>query len=145
MEKDSIISSNPRHISRIDQEGKKTHGWYVRIFHKAKAHLKFFSDLSLGGRAASLTAALDWRDKKENELGRPRTDRYVVTKARTNTGIVGVSLNRHNRYEVTWVTPAGKQGKTSYSATKHGQAKALAMAMEKRAQKEAERLAASSR
>lgn len=128
-------------IARIDQTSKQTYGWYVRVRFNGKTHAKLFSDLKHGGRAASLLAAIAWRDSTEKEIGKPRTDRNIVTMSKTNEGVVGVRLNEKlNRYEVSWVTPQGKNGKTTVSILKHGKEKAFQIACERRKQKEKERL-----
>jgi hypothetical protein len=138
-----ILLEKHKDVARIDQESKRTHGWYVRVRFLGKTHSKFFSDKKNGGRYSSLLAALAWRDKKEKELGKVRTDRHVVTVSNTSTGVVGVRLNEKlGRYEVSWVNKDGKQGKTSVSIAKHGKKKAFERACEIRKQKEAIRLAA---
>jgi len=137
--------SKHKDIARIDQESKRTYGWYVRVRYLGKTHSKFFSDKKFDGKAKSLLAAVAWRDATEKAVGKPRTDRHMVTQTQTrsNTGEVGVRLNeKHNRYEVSWVDKNGKQGKTSVSITAHGKYGAFKLACTKRAQKEAERLGA---
>ena len=137
-----ILLEKHKDIARIDQETKRTHGWYVRVRYFGKTHSKFFSDGKCGGRYSSLLSALAWRDKIEKKLGKQRTDRHIVTVSNTSTGVVGVRLNDNmNRYEVSWVTPLGKQGKTSVSIKKHGKEKAFSRACEIRRMKEQERLA----
>lgn len=142
-----MINNKSKHkdIARIDQPSKRTHGWYVRVRFLGKTHSKFFSDKKCGGLDLSLLAAIAWRDATEIELGKPRTDRHMVTQtqARSNTGEVGVRLNEKLlRYEVSWVNKDGKQGKTSVSIFTHGKNEAFKRACAKRAQKEAERLEA---
>lgn len=128
-------------VARIDQESKRTHGWYVRVRFQGKTHPKFFSDGKHGGRYSSLLAALAWRDQIENQLGKVRTDKHIVTVSNTSTGVVGVRHNETlNRYEVSWVDQSGKQGKTSLSIRKHGKDKAFNLACQIRQKKEAERL-----
>ncbi len=128
-------------IARIDQESKRTHGWYVRVRFRGETHAKFFSDRKCGGRNSSLLSAISWRDKTEKKLGKTRTNRHVVTVSNSGTGVVGVRLNdRLNRYEVSWVTPLGKQGKTSVSIARHGKKLAFKKACLIRQQKEQERL-----
>ncbi|MEN8134769.1 MAG: AP2/ERF family transcription factor [Thermodesulfobacteriota bacterium] len=138
-----ILLEKHKDVARIDQESKRTHGWYVRVRFLGTTHSKFFSDKKNGGRYSSLLAALAWRDKKEKELGKQRTDRHIVTVSNTASGVVGVRLNdKLGRYEVSWVNRDGKQGKTSVSIAKHGKKKAFERACEIRKQKEAIRLAA---
>lgn len=129
-------------ISRLDQASKKTHGEYVRIRFNGETHCKFFADSKYGPEPAdTLKAAIEWRDTKEKEIGRPRTDKSLVTKANNNTGVVGVRHNEKlNRYEVSWVTAKGKQGKTSVSIKKHGLKSAFRLAKEIRKQREKERV-----
>lgn len=130
-------------IARIDQEDKKTHGWYVRVRFQGVTHCKFFSDLKSGGRQVALDAAISWRNAKERELGKLRTDRQIVTITTGNTGVVGVLFNEKlNRFDVSWVGPDGKQGKTSVSVKKHGREKAFELAKQIRAEKEKIRLSA---
>jgi hypothetical protein len=128
-------------IARIDQESKKTYGWYVRVRFIGTTHSKFFSDKKYGGRYSSLLSAVSWRDKTEKKLGKIRTNKHLVTVSKSGTGMLGVRLNeKMNRYEVSWVTPQGKQGKTSVSITKHGKKNALAKAIVIRKEKEKARL-----
>ena len=135
--------SKHKDIARIDQESKRTHGWYVRVRFLGKTHSKFFSDKKCGGRDSGLLSAVAWRDSTEKKLGKPRTDRHTVTVSNTKTGVVGVRLNEKlGRYEVSWVKTDGRQGKTSASVKKYGNKKAFKRACEIRVQKEAERLAA---
>jgi hypothetical protein len=128
-------------IARIDQASKRTYGWYARVRFKGETHSKFFSDGKHDGRDASLLTAIAWRDSTEKAIGKPRTDRNIVSVSRKNAGVVGVRLNEKlNKYEVSWVTPDGKQGKTSVSILKHGKDNAFRIACEKRKEKEMERL-----
>ena len=136
-----LLLEKHKDIARIDQEEKRTHGWYVRVRFQGKTHSKFFSDGKCGGRYSSLLSALAWRDAIESKIGKKRTDKHIVTVSNTKTGVVGVRLNEKlNRYEVSWVNGLGKQGKTSVSITKHGEQKAFHLACAIRRTKEAERL-----
>lgn len=140
MAKKSMLEKH-KDVARIDQESKRTHGWYVRVRFQGKTHAKFFSDGKYGGRYSSLLAALAWRDQTEISLGKIRTDKHIVTVSNTKTGVVGVRHNEKlNRYEVSWVNQDGKQGKTSISIRKHGQEKAFELACQVRQEKESERL-----
>jgi hypothetical protein len=135
--------SKHKDISRIDQESKRTHGWYVRVCFQGKEHSKFFSDKKNGGKVSALLASITWRDNTRDKIGKPQTDRYITTIARNNTGIVGVYLDEKlNRYEVSWVKLNGRKGGTSVSIKKHGKAAALKLAIQKREEKNNERLAA---
>lgn len=138
-----VIIEKHKDVARIDQEDKRTHGWYVRVRFQGTTHSKFFSDGKCGGRYSSLLAALTWRDAMEKKIGKIRTDKHLVTVSNTTTGVVGVRFNEKlNRYEVSWVNRVGKQGKTSVSVNKNGKEKAFQIACEIRKVKEAERLSA---
>lgn len=128
-------------IARIDQESKRTFGWYVRVRFVGKVYSKFFSDRKWGGRYSSLLTAISWRDQTEKEIGKTRTNKHMVTVSNSKTGVVGVRLNEKlKRFEVSWVTHLGKQGKTSVSINKHGKKVALAKAIGIRQEKEKARL-----
>ena len=135
--------SKHKDVARIDQESKRSHGWYVRVRFNGKTHSKFFSDKKNGGRNSALLAAIAWRNNTRDKIGKPQTDRHIVTQCSTGSGVVGVRYNeKANCYFISWVTLAGKQGKTSVSIAKHGQKKAFERACEIRKKKEASRLAA---
>ncbi len=138
-----VILEKHKDVARIDQEDKRTHGWYVRVRFLGTTHSKFFSDGKCGGRYSSLLAALTWRDATEKKIGKIRTDKHLVTVSNTTTGVVGVRFNEKlNRYEVSWVNRLGKQGKTSVSVNKNGKERAFQIACEIRKAKEDERLSA---
>jgi hypothetical protein len=139
--KQKLLLEKHKDIARIDQESKRTHGWYVRVRFLGRTHSKFFSDRKCGGRYSSLLSAISWRDKTEKKLGKVRTNKHMVTVSNSGTGVVGVRLNdKLNRYEVSWVTHQGKQGKTSVSISKHGKKAAFTRACSIRAEKEKARL-----
>jgi len=141
IEKQNFLLEKHKDIARIDQESKRTHGWYVRVRFLGKTHSKFFSDKKCGGRYSSLLSAISWRDKVEKKLGKIRTNKHMVTVSNSTTGVVGVRLNENlNRYEVSWVTHQGKQGKTSVSIRKHGKKGAFKKACTIREEKERARL-----
>ncbi len=140
-EKKKFMLERHKDIARIDQEIKRTHGWYVRVRFQGKTHSKFFSDKKCGGRYSSLLSAISWRDTTEKSLGKIRTNKHLVTVSNSGTGVVGVRLNdKFNRYEVSWVTVEGKQGKTSVSIRKHGKENAFIKACNIRQKKESTRL-----
>ncbi|WP_041278025.1 AP2/ERF family transcription factor [Desulfotalea psychrophila] len=139
--KQKVLLEKHKDVARIDQESKRTHGWYVRVRFLGKTHSKFFSDRKCGGRASSLLLAIAWRDQTEKKLGKVRTNKHMVTVSNSSTGVVGVRLNdKLGRYEVSWVTSSGKQGKTSVSIAKHGKKEAFARACAIRQEKEKSRL-----
>ena len=135
------MTEKHKYISRIDQESKNSHGWYVRVGFQGKIRSKFFSDKKYGDRSAGLESAISWRNDTEKNLGKIRTDRQQVTVTNSGTGVVGVRLNeQYNRYEISWVNAEGKQGKTSISIRKHGKEAAFIRACIIRHEKEKFRL-----
>ena len=128
-------------ISRIDQEIKRTHGWFVRVSFRGKIHSKFFSDKKSGGKNLSHLLAIEWRNKTEKKLGIIRTNKHMVTLSSSRTGVVGVRLNvKKNHYHVTCVNDQGKQFKTSVSIAKYGKKEAFLKACAIRREKENARL-----
>jgi hypothetical protein len=122
----TILSKKHKHIARIDQETKKTHGWYVRVMLLGISHSKFFSDRKYGGKNYGLHTAILWRNEVEKKLGKVCTKKRRVKVSGSDTGVVGVSLNRRmSWYEVSWMTEQGKKGGTSVSIARHGKREAF--------------------
>jgi AP2 domain len=127
-----------KNITRIDHPKKNTYGYNVRVAWKGQKYGKFFSDKVYGDRLAALDAALQWRDAKEREIGKPRTEHQVVGwHSRNNTGVVGIRRRKRGStevFEVTWMmrgeTPKKRQ--TTYSITRHGEKKAFRLALKAR-------------
>lgn len=128
-------------ISRIDT--KDTHGWNARVYYKGKSYSKLFSDSLWDGKEIALDESIYWRDQKEIELGKPRTDRTVVARNSRNTsGMIGVCRKQKRYYkrgkcytedvfEVTCTPIVGKGSKkTSVSVRKWGLDEALRRAIE---------------
>ena len=121
-------------ISRIDQESRNQHGWFVRVRWHGKTHSKWFADKPFGGKRKALVAASAWRDVTEQKLGKPQTDRTVVPQ-KANTGIYYTEKDGYPAYEVTWMSAPGHKATTTISIRRHGKREALRMARELRAQK----------
>lgn len=103
-------------ISKIECKTNSTYGWYVRVRFNGITYYKFFSYKKNGGKAEAYQMALMWRNAKEEEICKPRTDKNLVSVCRNNTGKVGVRRDDVNkRYEVYWVTLDGRPGRTSVS------------------------------
>ncbi len=94
-------------ITRIDT--KKTHGWYVRVRFMGQEHRKLFSDGKCGNKLSALVAAKKYRDELEVSLGKPRTDRIVVSSHKRNrSGVVGVRRREYPAYEAKVCIAPGK-------------------------------------
>ncbi|MDP9314128.1 MAG: AP2 domain-containing protein [Chloroflexota bacterium] len=131
-----------KNLTRVDHDASRMHGYNVRIMWQAQRRAKFFSDTKYGDRLGALTAALAWHDATEKALGKPRTERQVVGifySTSAEPGIRRVRENHTEYYQATWATSAGKQQRTRYSITKHGEKRALQLARKARARGERER------
>jgi hypothetical protein len=142
----------PKSITRMDY--KKNIGWYVRVKFKGKEHRKYFGDSVWGGTEEALEAAIQWRNEKERELGKPRTDRMVISKTESDLGVVGVRRtvswtgaadkdgtplpNYTPEYVVTWSPKPNVRKQSSFSVEKYGEEEARKMAIEIRKHKEME-------
>ena len=142
-----MATSGHKSISRIDS--RNTHGWYVRVKFNRQNHTKFFTDNVHGGKSSALDAAIRWRDQKECELGKPRTDRIVIASfPGNNTGYSGVIRtkkwtgakdkdsnplpNYADVYSVTWSPEPGIARQTSFSVEKFGEEEARRRAIDLR-------------
>lgn len=136
-------------ISRVNSKKSRTYGWYVRVFFNGEKKVRFFSDGRYGGPEKALQKALQFRNKAEKELGKPRTDRVVVSKTTNNTtGIIGLHRKREktitktgevryrNVYEITWCPAPNQMSRTRVSIDKYGEEKALLKAYRIRQAKE---------
>jgi hypothetical protein len=127
-----------KNITRVDH--RHTHGYSVRVMWKGERRAKFFSDGVYGDRLGAFFAAKEWRDRVEQELGKPRTERLVLGKPRSNLPIVGVrriQKDHKDYYEATWATFAGKQVRRRFSIARYGEKRALQLA--RKARQEGER------
>ena len=144
-----MAKSGHKGISRIDQDSRNTYGWYVRVMFDGKQVAKFFSDKMYGGKKKALDAAVQYRDEAERKLGRPRTDRQVISRqARNKSGIVGVQrrtktvktesgdrvVNKY--YVVTWNPEPGRVQTIFVPVDKYGEKGALLKACSIRREKE---------
>lgn len=138
-------------ISRIDQPSRNTFGWYVRVMFNKKTRCKFFSDKAHGSRKKALEAAIEYRNKAEKELGRPRTDRLVSSRSKRNkSGVMGVNIKKQviktpngqkevaKYYIVNWSPWPGKTCRKFVSIEKYGEKGALLKACAIRRAKERE-------
>jgi hypothetical protein len=125
-----------KNITRVDHPPKNMYGYLVRIMWKGEKYAKFFSDRTYGDRLGALFAAIEWRNQTEKEIGKPRTERQVLGKIYTSSGIPGIRRERENYtdyYVATWTTTAGKLRRTKYSINRHGEKRALELARKARA------------
>jgi hypothetical protein len=123
-------------IARIDDPGKHGVGWYARVTFKGKTHSKYFADGAHGGKAKAFAKALEWRDAKEREVGKPRTDRVIqASRGRSSTGVMGVYRSRDS-YVVAWTPEPGVLRREFVNIHTYGKAEALRRAVELRRKRE---------
>jgi hypothetical protein len=123
-------------IARIDDPGKHGVGWYARVTFKGKTHSKYFADGAHGGKAKAFAKALEWRDAKEREVGKPRTDRVIqASRGRSSTGVMGVYRSRDS-YVVAWTPEPGVLRREFVNIHTYGKAEALRRAIELRRKRE---------
>src|SRR5581483_2950429 len=125
-------------ISRIDDPGRHGVGWYARVVFGGVTHSKYFADVPHGGTRAAFQKALAWRNAKEKEVGKPRTDRTVARAGRRSlTGIQGV-YEQNGKYVAAWTPRPGDTRRKFFSINKYGEEEALRKAINFRRQRERE-------
>lgn len=137
-----VRAGKHKNITRVDHPKSRTHGYSVRIMWKGERRSKFFSDSVYGDRLGAFFAAKEWRDKTEEELGKPRTERLVLGQPRSLSPVVGVRRVQEGHkdyYEATWATFAGKQRRRRFSIATYGEKRSLQLARKARQQGERER------
>jgi hypothetical protein len=105
-----------RHISRIDQEKRNQHGWWVRIHRQGEMIHRFFSDKSHGGKGRALDEAKRHRDALLLLYPKPEHgNMFNRVSSRNTSGRAGIhrtiSRKRGRVYEVWqagWVLPDGR-------------------------------------
>ena len=125
-------------VTRIDDPGRHGVGWYARVTYGGKTHSKYFADMAHGGTKAAFLKALGWRNAKEKELGKPRTDRtFAKAGHRSPTGVHGVYQQKKS-FVVAWTPAPGRLERKFISITKYGREGALRRAIELRRKHERE-------
>ncbi len=127
-------------ISRIDQEEKHNHGWFVRVTRKGKTYSSFFTDKKHGGKGKALAAAKIGLVKlREKYPPMSRKEFARVQRRKTKSGIVGVTRltkkvkgKDYDFWQATWSPRTGVIEKKVYSITKYGEDKAKKLAVKAR-------------
>jgi hypothetical protein len=131
------MKNKEKGISRIDKKG--VHGYQVIVCLKGKKYSKLFSDSKWNGPEKARDEAISWRDEKEKEIGKTRSNKYVSGLQDTNTGVYGIKeltkkhTNKQGRFieeHVLQVTI--KNIKTTVSIRRYGFEKAMEIAMRKK-------------
>ena len=122
-------------VSRIDEPGGHGVGWYARVKFRGKTHSKYFSDGVHKGTRNAFGKAVAWRNAKERELGKPRTDRVVPAGRRGSNRLVGVYRSK-NSYVVAWSPSPGTFRREFVSISRYGREEALRRAVDLRRRRE---------
>lgn len=99
--------------------------------------MDYFGDAVWGGRNRALQAAQHFRDRLLLRLEADTRDRRQVPRGRrSNTGIVGVSLEtyvvdgrRYERYVACWTDPERGPQRRRFSVDRYGKERAFALAV----------------
>jgi len=119
-------------ITRIDDPGRHGVGWYARVRYRNKTWSKYFADGAHQGTERAFTKALAWRNEKEKELGKPRTDRvFSANPPRSSTRVPGVYQSKDS-YVVAWSPAVGLTRREFVSIRRYGRAEAFRRAVELR-------------
>jgi len=133
-----------KHISRIDQEKKNQHGWWVRIHRDGQMIHKFFSDLAHRSKSSALSEARKHRDALLVLHPKPmHGNQFNKPKPRNTSGVVGVHKTTHCKrgrvYDVwaaSWVLPDGRKQTRKFHFSLDGNSEAEAKKFAIKARKE---------
>ena len=131
-------SKRMRGISRIDQEEKRTHGFFVRLQRRGITHNAFFADQSFGGKRRALRAAQKYfrvLEKKYQPMTRKRWAELLRRKGKS--GIIGVhrvivrrrGQRRRIYWQANWSPWPYVVRRRAFSVRKFGERKARALAI----------------
>ena len=137
-----------KNITRVKDLRKRVDGYYVRLQWKKQSYSKLFSLNEYHTEENALHRAIEWRNGKEDEIGKPRTERVICgirpPTRRTNTGEKGIQrvMKQHHKggrpvgkphpyYIVTAFDRNGKMRRTGISIEKHGEENALKLARQR--------------
>ena len=133
-----------RHISRIDQDRKNQHGWWVRIHRNKQMIHQFFSDLAHRSRSAALAEAKRHRDALLILHPKPPYgNQFNKPNSRNTSGIAGVhkttARKRGRVYDVWvagWTLPDGTRQTRKFHFSLDGNSEAAAKKLAIKARKE---------
>ena len=129
-------------ITRLDQDDKRNHGFYVRITYRGKTHQKYFPDKSSGGKKKAFTMAQDFRDDLLKKMPEYKQEMAARKKRKAlKSGVVGVTHvvskvgdNKEYQYwQAAWADDGGNRRTAKFSIGRYGMQGALDMAVKARA------------
>lgn len=111
-------------------------GWYARVRFRGRTHSKYFADASHLGTLKAFAKALAWRNEKERQVGKPRTDRVVPAGLKRKSSRVAGVYQSKQSYVVAWSPSPGVVRREFVSITMYGREEALRRAVELRQRRE---------
>jgi len=128
-----MSNTGHKNISRHKGGKKKGAGLQVCVQWRKEIRRQGFPDSNYDSQAATLLAALEWRDEAEIELGKPRTERRILS----GPGVYRSKDFYGNEYWVAQWSPAqGLSKKKCYSIKKYRELEARLLAQVKRCEME---------
>ena len=126
-------------ISRIDQEERHNHGYYVRVTRNHKTQSKFFADKSNGGKRSALRAAKLYEAELFERAEANGKKRKQTLSSRNTSGVLGVTRGVWEEsgrpaayWQAAWVGSKGERMNRKFSVNKHGEEKARRLAIKAR-------------
>ena len=130
-----------KNISRIDDDTKRTHAWWVQVQRSNRIVIKIFSDGVHGGKRKALQAAISFHAQLLAEVPGYEYQIWLRSILRRNnkSGIAGVS--RHDKIDnpntgrrvvfwlASWVDEHGASRKRKFSVLRYGERKAKQLAV----------------
>jgi len=129
-----MSNTGHKNISRYKGK-KKGSGLQVCVQWKKELRYQSFPDINFDSPAETLLSALDWRNETEIELGKPRTERRILS----GSGVYRSKDFYGNENWVAQCSPAlGKMMRKYFSIKKYGEDFARILAIRKRRMMEQE-------
>lgn len=131
---------NAKRLIRVNYPKHGLVGWLTRVTLQGTEYRKYFSDSVHGGYEEAKRKAFKWLLSQEKKLGLPHTKRCYQTKLRKSLPL-GVrakfSLDgKLVKFECYWNYRPNHTNRTSFSVKRHGEERALDLAISRRKEME---------
>jgi hypothetical protein len=130
----------PTRIGSLTHIYREPEGWSVRVTRRGHTFSEYFGAAVWGGRAPALLAAQHFRERLLLRIDPDARIRSQIPRGRrSETGVVGVSLERHvvggrvyQRYVAHWQDPEKGLRRRRFLVEHYGKERALALAIDAR-------------
>lgn len=130
-----MSNTGHKNISRYKGGKKKGSGLQVCVQWRKELRYRSFPDSEFDSPAETLLVALDWRNETEIELGKPRTERRILS----GPGVYRSKDFYGNEYWIAQCSPAhGRTIRKCFSIKKFGEDGARQLALMERRRMEQE-------